>query len=1122
MNQLPPDDQRLEAELDQLADRLTIYDEQLRHGTHSTAADSSISEIDVDAETSSLFRCIHLLERAWPRVDPVDSTAMPARIGRFQLERVLGIGGFGIVYKAFDPKLQRQVALKVPRLHALSNVKLLARFEKEARAAASLDHPSIVPIHEAGEAGSIVYIAAAYCPGPNLAEWLKEQTSPIRARLAAALIAKLADAVHYSHTRGVLHFDLKPSNVLLMPLETAPPGTSTDDDLPFVPRLTDFGLAKILENGPESTFTQTETLVMGTPAYMAPEQTGRGEFPIGSYTDVYELGAILYELLTGRPPFVGASVANVIDQIQKNDPVSIRRIRPEIPRDLETICLKCLEKRPPKRFATANDFSTELRRFLRGEPILTRPVSVFGRVQRWSRRKPTAAALVAVTLGAILSIIGLLAAHAHNLANFNQELGQLNRDLVTAVNEAREMERIAVENEAKTNVALYTADISRAMSALKAGDSRNVTLLLERHIPNPGQQDLRGFEWWYLRAQSRRAHQVLLDAGSPIYVLCPSPDRKILAVAGLDATVRLLDPSTGRILKEIPTGQIEVNGVDFSPNGDELATSGDDGTIRIWTLATGTERLKFRAHPGKAFQLFYTPDGNDLISCGDNPVIRVFDAKSGELRRELKEHHADIKSLVLGRDGKTFASTSLDRTAVLWEIATWSRQLPFGIIYLKGLGPIAMREDRDLIMMGSEGSELVSVQISKNDFVTIVKGLENAKSLAINPGGDLLAAGYKGGQIQLWDISSEGQLSRTKIPPWHGHQGIVRSLLWSDDGEQLISAGQDGRVLRWNRPKNDSENPREIPIEHPVEYCVVPQTPCLLITSRKKDGPEYSKVLNWRSRNSIVQDFDSGFNEIAASCNGQYVAGLRRNQPQEELQVLRLPTATEAAAELSLVGQWRVPGQLTAARFSPDSKSIAVSYWCQPSENHEVEHFVWLLDLPTLEKKEKIPIPQAKTMAFSPDGGRILLATQTGIGLWNLHEHRLVWESVQMDLSVLAFSPDGQYVISGGDDRLVVIRDAVDGSILTKLAGHRDKIRSVAVSPDSRTLATGDNSGVVKLWNVAAGQELLELLNVKNLMNKIEFSADGRQLFIQCRRDEQYDSIFIFDAAEGIDAGTKE
>jgi len=1121
MNQLPPDDPSLEAELGQLANQLTIYDEQLRHGTRSTAADSSISEVDIDAETSSLFRCIQLLERAWPRVDPVDSTSMPARIGRFQLDCVLGIGGFGIVYKAFDPKLRRQVALKVPRLHSLSNVNLLTRFEKEARAAASLDHPNIVPIHEAGEAGSIVYIAATYCPGPNLAEWLKEQTSPIRARLAAALIAKLADAVHYSHTRGVLHFDLKPSNVLLMPLETAPPGTSADDDLPFVPRLTDFGLAKILENGPESTITQTETLVMGTPAYMAPEQTGRVDFPIGSYTDVYELGAILYELLTGRPPFVGVSVANVIDQIQKNDPISIRRIRPEIPRDLETICLKCLEKKPTRRFVTANELSKELRRYLRGEPILTRPVGILGRMQRWSRRKPTAAALVAVTLGAIVSIIGLLAAHVHNLGNFNNELGQLNQDLVTAVNEAREMQRIAVENESKTNVALYTADISRAMSAWKEGDSRNVTLLLERHIPKPGQQDLRGFEWWYLRAQSRRTHQVLLDAGSPIYVLCPSPDRKIMAVAGLDARIRLLDPSTGQILNQIPTGQIEVNGVAFSPNGDELASSGDDGTIRIWTLATGTERLKFRAHPGKAFQLFYTPNGNEIVSCGDNPVIRVFDSRSGQLRRELNQHQADINSLVPGRDGMTFASTSRDRTAVLWEFETWSRQEPFGFIYHNSLGPVAMREERDLMIIGSEGSELVSVKISKNSFVTIARNLENATSLAINPDCDLLAAGYKGGQIQLWDISSEGRLFRSKIPPWHGHEGIVYSLVWSDDGEQLISAGQDGRVLKWNRPTNDSENPLEIPIEYPFDYCAVPQTRSVLITSRKKDGPEYSKVLDWRSRNTIVPILNSGFDEITASRDGQYAAGLRRNQPQEELQVLRLPTANHAAAELSLAGQWRVPGQLANACFSPDSKSIAVSYWRRPSENDEAEHFVWLLGLPTLENKEKIPIPHAKTMAFSPDGGQILLATQTGIGLWNLHEHRLVWESIQMDLTVLAFSPDGRCVVSGGDDRLVVVRDAVDGSILTQLAGHRDKIRSVVVSPDSRTLATADDSGVVKLWSVAAGQEMLELLNFKTPANKIEFSADGRHLFLRRRRDDQYDSILIFDAGERIDANAK-
>ncbi len=302
------------------------------------------------------------------------SDACPTRIGRFEIHGLIGRGGFGIVYRAYDPVLKRDVALKIPRADVLLDVECRGRLEREARAAAGLEHPNLVPVHEAGRLGPISFIAFAYCPGCDLAAWLRAQP-PIGCVAAARLLRILARAVHYAHGRGILHRDLKPSNVLLSPVEPAA-GFSSDTiwlpraDNPLLPRLTDFGLAKSAAGDPVQ--TQSGAL-LGTPTYMAPEQADGRLAAVGPATDVYALGVILYEVLTGRPPFWGESTVAILLQVRSLEAPPPSRIRPEVPRDLETICLKCLNKEPRKRYASAGALADDLDRFLTGAPIQARP-----------------------------------------------------------------------------------------------------------------------------------------------------------------------------------------------------------------------------------------------------------------------------------------------------------------------------------------------------------------------------------------------------------------------------------------------------------------------------------------------------------------------------------------------------------------------------------------------------------------------------------------------------------------------------------------------------------------------------------------------------------------------------
>lgn len=325
-------------------------------------------------------------DSAEPREPGTDlAVKEPRKFGRFTILEELGEGGYGIVYLAYDPVLERRVALKLPRLETLASSQRRRRFLVEVRAAARLDHPNIVPIHEIGELGLLassgLYIAMAYCEEGNLATWVERQDAPIAPRPAAQLMLYLAAGVQHVHDQGILHRDLKPSNVLLERSTRSPhragPASTTDTkpteqrtvSLEFIPRVSDFGLARFLDGAGEATLSG---MPLGSPQYMSPEQAQGDLSAMGPATDVYGLGAIFYTILTLRPPFRGETVADTIQRVIQDDPIPPRRICAAVPRDLETICLKCLQKKPPRRYESARALGEDLERFLAGEPIQAR------------------------------------------------------------------------------------------------------------------------------------------------------------------------------------------------------------------------------------------------------------------------------------------------------------------------------------------------------------------------------------------------------------------------------------------------------------------------------------------------------------------------------------------------------------------------------------------------------------------------------------------------------------------------------------------------------------------------------------------------------------------------------
>ncbi len=656
--------------------------------------------------------------------------------GEYELLAEIARGGMGVVYRARQVRLNRIVALKMILSGQFAGKADVQRFHTEAEAAAQLDHPNIVPIYEVGEHDGHHFFTMGFVDGGSLASRL--QDGPLAPRESAKLVRQIADAVQYAHEKGVIHRDLKPANILL--------------DRNGIPRITDFGLAKNVQR--DSGLTHTGQ-VMGTPGYLPPEQASGHNAQIRETADVYSLGAVLYALLTGRPPFQADNAMDTLMQVIERDPVSPRALNPGVPLDLETICLKCLEKDRRRRYQSAAEFSAELQRFLDGRPIAARPVSQLEHIWRWCRRNPIVAGLIATVAISLMVGIGVssyFAVAATNRANENLLLAGKERAASMLANqrksesdhnaelaEKRRVEADARKTEALANAELaenrrreaeenalfsrrlvYDAHMNLVQNAWENDQMAPVHNLLERHRPkNDGDEDLRGFEWYYWAGLCRRELTTIPGAGGFI-VYSPDGTRIVSRSADFgahDQPVRLSDATTAKTVATLAGHDIFV--LAFSPDSRRIVTGCLDRTLKIWDAVTGQELHTLRGHEGWILGIAFSPDGLLFATASGDYTVKLWETETGLEKMTLTGHTNDVQSVAFSLDGTLLFTSSSDGTVRVWNAMTGLEQQTFPgfetIVHQVACSPDGLRIaswgfERALIVREIEsGRELYSI-----------------------------------------------------------------------------------------------------------------------------------------------------------------------------------------------------------------------------------------------------------------------------------------------------------------------------------------------------------------------------------------------------------------------------
>ncbi|MGO9916336.1 MAG: protein kinase domain-containing protein [Isosphaeraceae bacterium] len=967
---------------------------------------------------------------------------------------------------------------------------------------ARLDHPNIVPIFEVGRFEDQQYFSMKLIGGESLDKRLKDYAAD--PRRAARLVAVAAGAIHHAHQRGILHRDLKPANILIDP-----------DGQPHV---TDFGLAKRVEG--DSELTQSGAIV-GTPAYMAPEQMSGTRGIVTTSTDVHGLGAILFALLTGRAPFGGAMVLDTLEQVRERAPDSPRKLNPRVPRDLDVICLKCLEKDSKRRYARADALAEDLNRWLGGEPIAARPVGSAARVWMWCCRKPWVAGAAGMIAAALVVVAVLSLLYASQQTRHASEQAEATRK-ISGLNVSLEKEQQGLKTSLRDSTRrLAMLQFERAQRAFDSGQvDHGLLWLVEtwRYAHEAGDGDSQrlartNLSLW--RYQCPKLKGVLSHA-SQIRCVTFSRDGRTIVTGSDDGVARLWDAATAQPIGKPMRHSSSLSSVVFSPDGKTVLTASGDKTARLWDTSDGLPLRQPLKHEGAVTSVAYSPGGKACLTGSWDGTARLWDVATAQPISQPLGHATSVTSVAFIPDGKTFLTGSLFGPAQLWDATTlkpigqpmerlyrWADSVapfysPDGKIIITMKGGTAWRWNATTGLPISQPlypGKASSLTCSPDGAVPLtVSGSAarlwdantsepigqpmahrgNVSSVAFSPDGKTVLTGSHDNAARLWDVATAQPVGRS-----FRHESDVTLVAYSPGGKTVVTVSRDNTARLWDAAISE-------PVGEPLDdrrmvyfarYSADAKT--ILVGSFSPVTTRLWDAATLRLIGQPIHD-NEYINAVALAPHGKTF----------------LTAAGRCTARLwnSITGQlighpmWH-QGRVTSVNYSPDGNTVATA-----SDDKTAR--LWDTATTKAIGKPFVHEGAVRYVRFGPDGKTILTGSEDKMArLWDVASGRLIGRPLphQSPVTWVAYSPNGKTLLtmSGDTARLWY---AITGQPIGRTLNHQGLVRSLAFSPDGKTVLSGSTDNAARLWDATTGKPIGHRLEHEAAVTCVAYSPDGKTL----------------------------